>query len=92
MARFTLNETVTESDIFNHKGGLVTVFIDGIFDGASIKFQAKSDDVGFIQLTDDDFNVADADIISVDKLPSNCDYKIVIVDAVDTTSVDVSTR
>lgn len=86
---FTLTQASPESDVLKHDGGRITVLCDGTFDGGIVKLQLQANGVGFIQLTDDDFNISSTDVLNVN-LPANCEYKILVDSPVGTTSVDVT--
>tara|TARA_R110000868_G_scaffold410443_2_gene698485 strand:+ start:528 stop:803 length:276 start_codon:yes stop_codon:yes gene_type:complete len=89
MTKFNLSNATTESQIFNHNGGRITVYMSGIFDGGSIKFLSRANGVGFIQLTDDDFNVRFDDVLNV-SISANSEYKIIMVGAGASTFVNVA--
>jgi hypothetical protein len=86
---FTLTQTSPESDIFTHRGGRITVLCDGTFDGSSLNLQLRANNVGFIQLTNDDFNITSADVFNVN-LPAYSEYKIIANSSTGSTNINVT--
>lgn len=89
MSKFSLTQTNPESDIFRHTGGVLTIILNGVFDGASVKFLVRANGVGFVEATEDDFNITTNDIKNV-RFNSNIEYKLLISNPTVTSNVEVA--
>ena len=90
MALFTLNESTPESEIFKHKGGNLTVYMNGNFGTGIVKFLSRYGTTWFNQLTDDDFSYTQNDTVIIE-LEANAEYQLIVQDPNEATSIDFST-
>lgn len=85
---FSLTSASPTSETFTHKGGNLTILMDGIFDGGAIKFIAEVNGIT-VQLTDDDFNVTNTDAINL-QFASSVNYFLELQGGAGSSDVNVT--
>jgi hypothetical protein len=85
---FSLTSASPTSDTFTHKGGNLTILMDGTFDNGAIKFVCEANGIT-VQLTNDDFNVRTTDAINL-QFASSINYYLDLQGAGGSADVNVT--
>lgn len=87
MSLFTLNNTITETDILHNIVGDVVIQAHGTFDSATLSLEYSQDGLPFITL--DDFSITKNDAVFI-TLADSSNYKIKLNNSIGSTEVQVS--
>lgn len=87
MSLFTLNNTITESDMIHHIVGDIVIQANGTFDSATLSLEYSQDGLPFVTL--DDFSITKNDAVII-TLADSSNYKIKLNNSISSTEVQVS--